>query len=585
MQSLTRQTLKIFWQHAKRYTWMPYTLFFFMLVAIVLRDIQPIYFGKIIDALATGSPGAADSAIKILLILLVISFVRFVSRRGVEFINNYFQPRIMADLMQTCYEHLQRHSIGFFSSTFVGSLVTKVKRYERSFEQLADQSLFHMGRTLIGFSTIVIILMWRNWIAGTVMLAWSISYMLIAYKFTMYKMPYDLKRAAADTETTAQLADTISNNFNIKIFSNYQTEFKRFFRVLTSQFKARKKSLDIAAIGESFNHVYMILFEVGFLYLSIKLWQGGLFTVGDIVLVLTFILRLFDQLWDLGKHIRVVYKAIADANEMTEILLSEHEIKDESNAKTLIVKNGVINFQNVNFGYHEGLEILSGFNLAIKAGEKVALVGPSGGGKSTIVKLLLRFYDLMSGRISIDGQDITKVTQDSLRDALALVPQEPVLFHRTLIDNIRYAKPGASDEEVMTAAKAAHAHEFIAKTTHGYQTFVGERGVKLSGGERQRVAIARAILKDAPILVLDEATSSLDSESEYLIQDALKSLMKDHTTIVIAHRLSTIMQMDRIVVIENGKILEQGKHRELVKAKEGTYQRLWNIQAGGFVNA
>ncbi|OGE75766.1 MAG: hypothetical protein A3C85_04380 [Candidatus Doudnabacteria bacterium RIFCSPHIGHO2_02_FULL_48_21] len=564
---------------------MPYTLFFFMLVAIVLRDIQPIYFGKIIDALATGSPGAADSAIKILLILLVISFVRFVSRRGVEFINNYFQPRIMADLMQTCYEHLQRHSIGFFSSTFVGSLVTKVKRYERSFEQLADQSLFHMGRTLIGFSTIVIILMWRNWIAGTVMLAWSISYMLIAYKFTMYKMPYDLKRAAADTETTAQLADTISNNFNIKIFSNYQTEFKRFFRVLTSQFKARKKSLDIAAIGESFNHVYMILFEVGFLYLSIKLWQGGLFTVGDIVLVLTFILRLFDQLWDLGKHIRVVYEAIADANEMTEILLSEHEIKDESNAKTLIVKNGVINFQNVNFGYHEGLEILSGFNLAIKAGEKVALVGPSGGGKSTIVKLLLRFYDLQGGRISIDGQDITKVTQDSLRDALALVPQEPVLFHRTLIDNIRYAKPGASDEEVMTAAKAAHAHEFIAKTTHGYQTFVGERGVKLSGGERQRVAIARAILKDAPILVLDEATSSLDSESEYLIQDALKSLMKDHTTIVIAHRLSTIMQMDRIVVIENGKILEQGKHRELVKAKEGTYQRLWNIQAGGFVNA
>ena len=491
----------------------------------------------------------------------------------------------MADLMQTCYEHLQRHSIGFFSSTFVGSLVTKVKRYERSFEQLADQSLFHMGRTLIGFSTIVIILMWRNWIAGTVMLAWSISYMLIAYKFTMYKMPYDLKRAAADTETTAQLADTISNNFNIKIFSNYQTEFKRFFRVLTSQFKARKKSLDIAAIGESFNHVYMILFEVGFLYLSIKLWQGGLFTVGDIVLVLTFILRLFDQLWDLGKHIRVVYEAIADANEMTEILLSEHEIKDESNAKTLIVKNGVINFQNVNFGYHEGLEILSGFNLAIKAGEKVALVGPSGGGKSTIVKLLLRFYDLQGGRISIDGQDITKVTQDSLRDALALVPQEPVLFHRTLIDNIRYAKPGASDEEVMTAAKAAHAHEFIAKTTHGYQTFVGERGVKLSGGERQRVAIARAILKDAPILVLDEATSSLDSESEYLIQDALKSLMKDHTTIVIAHRLSTIMQMDRIVVIENGKILEQGKHRELVKAKEGTYQRLWNIQAGGFVNA
>ncbi|OGE84305.1 MAG: hypothetical protein A2846_02075 [Candidatus Doudnabacteria bacterium RIFCSPHIGHO2_01_FULL_49_9] len=563
---------------------MTYTLFFGMLTAVVLRDIQPVLFGKIIDALAIPSSGGADAAINILLIILVISLARFGFRRGVEFINNYFQPRVQADLMQICYEYLQQHSIGFFNSNFVGSLVTKVKRYERSFEQLADQALFNIGRTAMGFLTITIVLTWRSWIAGAIMAGWSISYILIAYKFALYKMPYDLKRAATDTETTAQLADTITNNFNIKIFANYPDEFKRFIRVLYNQFRARKKAYDIGAIGESFNHFYMVAFEIGFMYLAIKFWQADIFTIGDIVLVLTFILRLFDQLWDVGKHIRVIYESIADANEMTEILLKRHEIHDKPGAEELRVQHGEILFHNVNFGYHEDLDILSNFILSVKSGERVALVGPSGGGKSTIVKLLLRFYDLQSGRILIDGQDIVAVTQDSLRTSIAFVPQDPILFHRTLTENIRYAKPEAGDEEVIKAAKLAHAHEFISRFPDGYDTYVGERGVKLSGGERQRVAIARAILKNAPILVLDEATSSLDSESEFLIQDALKKLMTGRTTIVIAHRLSTIMQMDRIVVIENGNILEEGKHKELVKAKEGTYQRLWNIQAGGFAD-
>jgi ABC-type multidrug transport system fused ATPase/permease subunit len=220
--------------------------------------------------------------------------------------------------------------------------------------------------------------------------------------------------------------------------------------------------------------------------------------------------------------------------------------------------------------------------LSIKAGERVAFVGPSGGGKSTLLKLLFRFYDVSSGKILIDGQDISAVTQDSLRDCLSLVPQDPILFHRPLIENIRYAKQDATDEEVLRAAKLAHAHEFVEKLSHGYQTMVGERGIKLSGGERQRIAIARAILKDAPILILDEATSSLDSESEMLIQDALNNLMKGRTTIVVAHRLSTIMAMDRIVVIKDGAIIEEGKHDELVKASSGTYQKLWEIQAGGF---
>jgi ATP-binding cassette subfamily B protein len=262
--------------------------------------------------------------------------------------------------------------------------------------------------------------------------------------------------------------------------------------------------------------------------------------------------------------------------------LTPHEIIDVKNANNLAVSQGEIEFKNVNFSYAKGVNILKHFHMVIKPREKIALIGPSGGGKSTIVKLLLRFYDLTSGQILVDKQNLAKVTQNSLREQIAFVPQDPILFHRSLLENIRYGNPLATDEAVIQASKLAHAHEFITGFRQGYQTLVGERGVKLSGGERQRVAIARAILKNAPILVLDEATSSLDSESEMYIQDALKTLMQNKTVIVIAHRLSTIMQMNRIIVIDNGQIIESGKHKELLKLKDGVYQKLWQIQAGGF---
>jgi ATP-binding cassette subfamily B protein len=291
---------------------------------------------------------------------------------------------------------------------------------------------------------------------------------------------------------------------------------------------------------------------------------------------------MYEKLWNAGKNIRAVYESISDANEMTALLIQPRSIVDKEGAGALDVKNGEIVFENMSFKYGQR-EIMKDFNLSIKAGERVAFVGPSGGGKSTILKLLFRFYDLSGGKITIDGQNIAEVTQDSLRQSLSLVPQDPILFHRPLIENIRYARQDATDEEVIRASKLAHAHEFIEKSQHGYQTMVGERGIKLSGGERQRIAIARAILKDAPILILDEATSSLDSESEMLIQDALNTLMKGRTTIVVAHRLSTIMAMDRIVVIKDGTIVEEGKHDELLKAEQGMYQKLWEIQAGGFV--
>jgi ABC-type multidrug transport system fused ATPase/permease subunit len=278
--------------------------------------------------------------------------------------------------------------------------------------------------------------------------------------------------------------------------------------------------------------------------------------------------------------LRSYYTSFADATELVEILDQPHEIKDARGAKALRVTRGELVFDQVKFSYGAG-SVLNDFDLKIQPGEKIALVGTSGAGKSTIVKLLFRFYDLTSGAITVDGQNIKNVTQDSLRGSIALVPQEPILFHRSLFENIRYGKPDATEKDVMKAAKLAHCHEFIEKLPQGYETQVGERGVKLSGGERQRVAIARAILKNAPILVLDEATSSLDSESEGLIQDALRSLMRGKTTIVIAHRLSTIMSMDRIVIMDQGKVADTGTHAELLQ-KTGIYQKLWNLQVGGF---
>ncbi len=402
--------------------------------------------------------------------------------------------------------------------------------------------------------------------------------------FVRYKLKWDIKRADADSEVTGQLADSIVNNINIKLFNGYKFEEKRFKNRLKELSKLIIKSYNLGSIITGLQALLMIILEVGVFYIAVKLWQKGLVTIGDFVLLQAYIFTIFDSLWNIGRYIRRIYESLSDAEEMTEILTKPHEVKDNPSAKPLEVKKGEIVFQNVTFKY--GLNtryILQNFNLKIKPQEKIALIGPSGGGKSTIVKLLFRFFDIEKGEILIDGQNIADVSQNSLRESISLVPQEPILFHRTLMENIRYGRRSATDEEVIRAAKLAHCHEFIMSFPDKYNTYVGERGVKLSGGERQRVAIARAILKNAPILVLDEATSSLDSESELLIQDALTNLMQGKTVIVIAHRLSTISKMDRIVVIENGQISEEGKHNELLKASQGTYQKLWQIQAGGFI--
>jgi ATP-binding cassette subfamily B protein len=306
--------------------------------------------------------------------------------------------------------------------------------------------------------------------------------------------------------------------------------------------------------------------------------------ISTLILIVNYSMQIMGELWNVNNIFKGVNRVFGDAYEMTEILDMEDDVRDMPGAKPLVVKRGAISYDGVSFKHHDAKEsIFTDFNLDIKPGERIGLVGISGSGKTTLTKLLLRFADCDQGQISIDGQNIKDVQQVSLRESIAYVPQETSLFHRTIAENIAYAKPDATQAEIERAAKLANAHEFIKDLPNGYETLVGERGIKLSGGQRQRIAIARAILKDAPILVLDEATSALDSESEALIQDALVKLMKGRTSIVVAHRLSTIASLDRIIVLDNGKIVEQGSHAELLK-KGGEYNKLWSRQSGAFLD-
>jgi len=327
----------------------------------------------------------------------------------------------------------------------------------------------------------------------------------------------------------------------------------------------------------------MVGLEFIIIYLAIKLWVAGTIQTGDFFIIQAYLLETFHQLWNFGRVIRDIYERLADAEEMILILNQPIEINDNSKAKKLKVTQGEIEFQNVSFSYNKNRKIINDLSFKIKPSEKIAIIGPSGGGKSTIIKLILRLFDIKSGQILIDNQNIQLVTQNSLRSQITLVPQDPILFHRTLFENIQYGNLKASKQEVLAAAKLAYCNEFIEKFPKKYETLVGERGVKLSGGERQRIAIARAILANSPILILDEATSSLDSESEHLIQKALKNLLKNKTSIIIAHRLSTIQEADRILVVKNGQIIEQGSHAEIIQKENGTYKKLWNLQVGGYL--
>jgi ATP-binding cassette subfamily B protein len=489
----------------------------------------------------------------------------------------------MRDLNMTAFTHLMTMSQRFFSNRFGGSLVSQVNKFVGAFERMADVMVWNVYKLILAFVFTAAILVKPAplYVVGILILA-SI-YIITVYRVKKSELPYNESWAADETKRTGQLADSITNIAAVKAFAHEDMETVLFKKRANKVLDDSLSTMKITLTHELLTNIVQRSMFFGAIGFSLWLAISGNEQVGLVYLILIYTSSIIGRLWELNRTFRDFNRAFGDASDMTQILEMKPDVKDPVKPLPVHIQRGDIKFAGVDFQHNDkGAKIFKNLDLHLKPGEKIGLVGPSGSGKTTLTQLLLRLMDIQKGAILVDGQDIASIKQSDLRDHIAYVPQEPMMFHRSIKENIRYGRLEATDQEVIIAAKMANAHEFIETLTDGYDTLVGERGTKLSGGQRQRVAIARAMLKNAPILVLDEATSALDSESEVLIQDALWRLMQGRTAIVIAHRLSTIQKMDRILVLEKGTIVEQGTHRELLRTP-GVYASLWAHQSGGFI--
>jgi ATP-binding cassette, subfamily B, bacterial len=580
--------LRIFWKSLRPQL----GLFIFVVctfsAASALQLVNPLLYKRFFDVI-TGAATLTDkvattaSLTHIIFLVLAVNFTVWLIYRSAFFVLNHLESKVMANLKQAAFDHMINHSYSFFSNNFTGSLVQRVNRLSRAFEKIMDRLVFSiipLGIIIVGTCVIV----WRvQPLFSIAIIMWMVVFMSFNLFFSRYKLKYDIAVAASDSKTTGLLSDNITNHNAIQLFTSTDYESRSYEDQTNEQARIMRFAWNLSGIVDAIQASLIFIVEFVLFYFAIKFWLQGTITIGTFVLIQAYFISLGGRLWDFSRIVRDFYEAFADAKEMIDIMLLPHEIKNIPNAKALKVTAGQIEFRDVTFGFNPTRDVLSSVSVTIDGGQKVAVIGPSGAGKSTFIRLILRLYELSGGSISIDGMNIHDATQESLRENISLVPQDPVLFHRSLMENIRYGRKNATDEEVYRAARLAHCDEFVQSLPLKYETFVGERGIKLSGGERQRIAIARAILKNAPILILDEATSSLDSESESLIQDALDVLMKGKTTIVIAHRLSTIRKMDRIIVMDGGIIIEDDTHDELLKNESSLYGRLWKLQAGGFI--
>ncbi|PKQ06304.1 MAG: multidrug ABC transporter ATP-binding protein [Alphaproteobacteria bacterium HGW-Alphaproteobacteria-11] len=583
-QVTARRTAAFLWTYWRRYPFTGVALIVLMLLSVAFDVAFPIVSGRLVDAVAQAGfpPAAEDVDLAVLALLLFVGQgVGFhLARRASMLVWAGFAVRVMRDIVTEAFHRVQRYSAEWHSNSFAGATVRRITRGMWAYDTLADTiyiGFFPTGCVLVG----VVISLAFHWpLVGLYVLAGIVLYFALTIVLIKYYVaPKNRLNVAADSVVGGAIADAVTCNPVVKSFSGEEREDARLGRL--TQDWARKaarawRAMDIAMLAQV--GILMAL-QAGMIGLVILFWTRGEATPGDIAYAMTSYLLINGYLRDIGFHMQNLQRGINEIEDVIRYADTAAEDRDDEGLPALRVDGGSIQFDKVDFRYPNGNSAFyRGLSLDIKPGERIALVGRSGSGKSTFVKLLQRLYDADAGRILIDGQDIAGTTRESLRRAIALVPQEPVLFHRSIGENIGYAKPGASRAEIEEAARLAHADAFIERLPLGYDTLVGERGVKLSGGERQRIAIARAFLADAPILVLDEATSSLDSETEAHIQQAIERLMEGRTTLVIAHRFSTIRRMDRILVFDDGRIVEQGSHAELMARKDGVFRRMQAAQ-------
>ncbi|EPJ2745774.1 ABC transporter ATP-binding protein [Vibrio parahaemolyticus] len=563
------------------------------LMSTIVAIVEVMLFGamgQLVDWLSTSNPetflqdNRADLIFYGVLLLVVMPLLVVIYSLLVHqtLLGNY-----PMSIRWLAHRYLLNQSLNFYQDDFAGRVATKVMQTSLAVRETVMKSMDVFVYVTVYFTSMVVMLAAADWRLMIPMIVWLLVYIAIQIYFVPKLKDVASEQADARSTMTGRIVDSYTNIQTVKLFSHSQREtqyaeqgMKGFLNTVYRQMRL-VTGFDVAV--EISN--YILVFSVA--ALSIYLWLDSAISVGAIAIAVSLALRVNGMsmwiMWEVG----ALFENMGTVVDGMKTLSKPIDIQDKPNAKDLVVSQGGIQFDNVSFHYGENKGVINHLNLDIKPGEKVGLVGRSGAGKSTLVNLLLRFHDVEEGSIKIDGQNIADVTQDSLRSKIGMVTQDTSLLHRSIRDNILYGNPTASEEELLKATKQAHAHEFIETLTDpfgnvGYDAQVGERGVKLSGGQRQRIAISRVLLKDAPLLVLDEATSALDSEVEAAIQESLNELMQGKTVIAIAHRLSTIAQMDRLIVLDKGNVVEQGTHQELI-AHNGIYAQLWAHQTGGFL--
>lgn len=495
----------------------------------------------------------------------------------------YGIPKFEAAVRLSMFNYVERHSYRYFADHFAGSLANKISDMVQSLTGIIRSSLMLFIPVSIALVLSTAFFAAVSPTFGLILGGWIVLHGLICLYFSKICDHYALVHSEARSNLAGKVVDALTNHINIRLFAKYRYEVDYLKTIQDDEQKKNVASLKVIERMKLFLGIASFL-GPGVLLNGYMLsqWGQGHLTAGEVVYLFNTTWNVMMMAWVAGLELPQFFKEVGVARQALTIMQDPHEIVDIENPLPLQVKKGEIVFEDVTFRYGKHVTLFENKNLVIPAGQKVGLVGFSGSGKTTFVHLILRYYNLNRGRILIDGQDIAKVSLDSLRSAISMIPQDPSLFHRSVAENIGYGREGAPFEAIQEAARKAHVDEFVERMPEKYASPVGERGVKLSGGQKQRIAIARAILKDAPILILDEATSALDSVTEKHIQDGLTTLMEGKTTIVIAHRLSTLSGMDRILVFDHGKLVEEGSHEELIRLK-GHYAHLWAMQAGGFL--
>ena len=578
-----RAVLGFTFAHWRDQPWLAAGIAVAVLVGTIADVLMPVFAGQLVDAIALGGDreAARRSAFVAFFAILALGAVGAVLSHLYLAGIVRFTLRMMTRVVHEAFHRVQRFSTEWHASSFAGSTVRKISRGMWALDLLNDTLLAALLPSLVVLvgSSVVLAFYWP--VMGLIVFLGATAYVALTGALSLlYVAPAARLSNFWDTRMGGALADAIGCNNVVKAFGAEAREDARLVGVTGKWQKRTGRSWGRMVNTNTAQHIGLVGLRALIVGAVLWLWWRGQATPGDVTYVITTYFVIHGYLRDVGHHIRNLQRSINDMEELVDFYAEPIGVEDRPGARPARIEAGEVVFDCVTFHYKgHATPLYSDFSVRIAPGEKVGLVGRSGSGKTTFVKLIQRLYDVNEGRIMIDGEDVAEATQASLRAEIAIVQQEPILFHRSLAENIAYARPRASMAEVMHAAELANAHDFISSLPNGYGTLVGERGVKLSGGERQRVALARAFLADAPILILDEATSSLDSESELLIQQAIERLMKGRTAIVIAHRLSTVRAMDRILVFDRGRIVEEGDHIALVSRERGIYKSLFEKQA------